>query len=355
MSRSRAATPAAKRRAARKRPPAKRSANGAPTAAKRPASKSARAKGATAKRAAAKRPATKRTAPKRTAPKRTAPKRSTTRRATAKRSPGARPHASRRVAGRSTIKRYRARRWFRRRSARPRGPRRWGYRLGVAAILALTAAAGYFLWLRDSSLVAVTDVEVAGVTSGDRERIVAELTGLAEQQTTLHADPARIEKAATAYPTIKSVSVDPNFPHGMRIEVTERPPALVAESGGERTAIAADGTVLAGVSVADDEQLPVLELDRAPAGALEGEPLQQALILGATPEPLRPLVHAVGIDPDYGVEVTLRGGIPVRFGNGAAATEKWAAAAAVLASPKLDALTYLDVRVPERPTAGGNG
>ena len=33
--------------------------------------------------------------------------------------------------------------------------------------------------------------------------------------------------------------------------------------------------------------------------------------------------------------------------------EKWAAAAAVLADPKLDSLTSLDVRVPERPAAGG--
>ena len=51
--------------------------------------------------------------------------------------------------------------------------------------------------------------------------------------------------------------------------------------------------------------------------------------------------------------MTLRGGIPVRFGNGREATQKWAAAAAVLADPKLDGLTYVDVRVPERAAAGG--
>jgi hypothetical protein len=51
--------------------------------------------------------------------------------------------------------------------------------------------------------------------------------------------------------------------------------------------------------------------------------------------------------------VTLRGGIPVYFGTSAEASEKWAAAAAVLADPKLDSLTYLDVRVPRRPAAGG--
>jgi hypothetical protein len=51
--------------------------------------------------------------------------------------------------------------------------------------------------------------------------------------------------------------------------------------------------------------------------------------------------------------VTMRGDIPIRFGTGAAASAKWAAAAAVLADPDLETLTYLDVRVPERPSVGG--
>lgn len=210
------------------------------------------------------------------------------------------------------------------------------------------------LWLRDSSLVAVTDVEVAGVTSGDRAQIVAEITQVAEGQTTLNADPARIESVAAQFPTVKSVSVDPNFPHGMRIEVTERPPALLVKAGGHELPAAADGTLLAGVPVGDDEGLPSLELKQLPGGtALEGEPLQQALVLGAAPEPLRPLIEQIDYGDDYGAEVTLRGGIPVRFGSGSAAAEKWASAAAVLANPKLDSLTYVDVRVPDRPVAGG--
>ena len=223
-------------------------------------------------------------------------------------------------------------------------------------ILAATLAAGYFLWLRDSSLVAVNNVDVVGVTSGDREQIVGELTRIAEQQTTLHADPGAIERAAAAFPTIAGVTVDPNFPHGMRIEISERPPALIVRSGGDELAVAADGTLLTGVEAADPDSLPSLELDKAPTGArLSGEPLQEALVLGAAPPPLAPLIEGVRVDQDYGVEVTLRGEIPIRFGSGASADQKWAAAAAVLADPKLDALLYADVRVPERPTVGGAG
>ena len=223
-------------------------------------------------------------------------------------------------------------------------------------VLAGTLAAGYFLWLRDSSLVAVTDVEVAGVQSGDRDRIVAELTHAAERQTTLHVDAAAIQDAAAAFPTVESVSVDAGFPHAMRIEVTERPPAMLVDTGGQRIPVAADGTLLTGVEVSGDEsdRLPVLESGRAPGGAkLDGDLLQEALIAGAAPKPLAPLIEKVRDDDEYGVEVILRGGIPVRFGGGSRAAEKWAAAAAVLADPKLDSLTYLDVRVPERPAAGG--
>ena len=58
----------------------------------------------------------------------------------------------------------------------------------VAGALALT----YFGWFRDSSLVAVRDVEVEGVSSADRERIVAELTDAAQGMTTLHVQTDRL-------------------------------------------------------------------------------------------------------------------------------------------------------------------
>jgi cell division protein FtsQ len=287
-------------------------------------------------------------------------------RAKPKRAAPARP-AARRANARPTARRPRARRApararRRRTSSRPRPLRAlrgaftavsWRYRLGVLVILAAMVAAGYFLWLRDSSLVAVTHVEVAGVRSGDREQIVSELTRVAERQTTLHADPAAIEKAAAAFPTVESVSVDPNFPNGMTIQITERPPALLVQSDGRQVPAAADGTMLAGVAVEGSKNLPVLEAGHIPAGALDGDALQQGLVLGAAPPPLRPLIEKIDYGKDYGVEVTLRGGIPVRFGSGSRAAEKWASAAAVLADPKLDSLTYLDVRVPERPAAGG--
>jgi cell division protein FtsQ len=221
--------------------------------------------------------------------------------------------------------------------------------LGVGAAL----VAGYFFYLRDSSLVAVTKVEVEGVRSGDRERVVAALEAAGKGMTTLHVQADELEAAVAGFPTVESVRADASFPHGLRIEVNERPPALVAQAGGREVPIAADGTLLAGVSAASELDLPVLELRELPqSGKLAGEPLEQALVAGAVPDELRPLIDDISYSKDYGVVVTMKGGIPIRFGPGARAEAKWAAAAAVLADPKLQALGYVEVRVPERPAAG---
>ena len=214
--------------------------------------------------------------------------------------------------------------------------------------------AGYFFWFRDSSLVAVSDVEVVGVTS-QRDPIVAEMTRVAEGMSTLNPDRGAIEQAALAFPTVKSVAIDPNFPHGLRLEFVERRPAMVLLDGDEKVSIAADGTILTGVP-APEEGVPELELEDANLGAraLDGDALDQAIAVGAAPDPLRPLIEAVELTKDYGIVLTLRGGIPVRFGDAGNAIEKWRSVAAVLADPKLEALSYIDIRVAERPAIGDN-
>jgi cell division protein FtsQ len=230
----------------------------------------------------------------------------------------------------------------------------WRARIALVLALAAAVAGGYFLYLRDSSLVAVTDVEVVGVYSGEPRQIIGEFDSAAREMTTLHVDHERLDEIAAAHPTIASVSADPNFPHGLRIEIQEHEPVLIARWGGHVVAVAGDGSLLAGIQLPEEGALPTLELEQAPDGdRLTGVELDQAIAVGAAPEPLRPLVEQVGHSKEFGVELVLRGGIPVRFGTGTRAAEKWRAAAAVLADGKLDALTYVDVRVPERPAAGG--
>ena len=79
-------------------------------------------------------------------------------------------------------------------------------------------------------------------------------------------------------------------------------------------AVAANGSLLPGLHVKG--QLPELQVDRLPdSSRLSGDPLSEALAIGAAPAPLRPLVAGVSVSSDYGVVVTMRGGIQLRLGT----------------------------------------
>jgi cell division protein FtsQ len=219
----------------------------------------------------------------------------------------------------------------------------------VAGALAIT----YFAWFRHSSLVAVTDVKVEGVRSSDRDRITAALTTAAEGMTTLDVDASKLASAVSGFPAVASVTADPSFPHGLTVQVTERRPVAVASDGDRDVAIAPDGSVLPGLDT-DGMNLPALHVDQLPqAGRLSGEALDEARLLAVAPDPLRPMVAAVATTDDYGLVAALRGGIDLRFGTESQARAKWAAAAAVLADPKVTTLEYVDLQVPSRPAIGG--
>ena len=226
-------------------------------------------------------------------------------------------------------------------------------RVLLLAVASGALALAYFGWFRDSSLVAVRDVEVEGVNSADRQRIVAELTDAARGMTTLHVRTDRLQDAVRGFPEVASVSADASFPHGITIQVIERQPTLIVRAGDRQMPVAADGSLLPGARVGD-QRLPELRVDELPvSGRLSGDPLSEALAIGAAPAPLLPLIADASVSGDYGVVVTMRGGIELRFGTRDRAKQKWAAVAAILADRRLTSLSYIDVRVPNRPAVGG--
>jgi cell division protein FtsQ len=232
-------------------------------------------------------------------------------------------------------------------------PRRvaWPRRLMVALALAAGMAAGYFLWFRDSELVAVRDVRVVGVTANAAE-INGALERAGQEMTTLHVRLDELRAALRPYPTVASVSASPSFPHGLTIRVTERRPVAMVDAGGTEVPVAEDGVLLGGLDV-ERAELPVLEGEVGESAArLADEGMDQAAVLGGAPEPLLGVVERAAVSPE-GVEATLEGGIVLRFGDPTRPAVKWEAAARILADPELDALTYIDLRVPERPAVGG--
>ena len=77
-------------------------------------------------------------------------------------------------------------------------------------------------------------------------------------------------------------------------------------------------------------------------------------MLGAAPDEIRPRLRRSSI-VDGAVGVSLAGGIRLEFGEPVRVAAKWEAAARVLADPRVDQVTYIDLTVPERPAVGGTG
>src|SRR5215207_4551706 len=113
----------------------------------------------------------------------------------------------------------------------------------LAACLVL--AAGFQFWLRDSTLVAVEDVKVTGLTTEAAARVRASLVSAAHTMTTLHVDEDELERAIASYPVVRALHVEADFPHRLEIRVIEHRPAAMV--GG--LPVAGDGTILRGLPV----------------------------------------------------------------------------------------------------------
>ena len=126
-------------------------------------------------------------------------------------------------------------------------------------------------------------------------------------------------------------------------------------SGTDAVAVGPDGQILAWYPLSEEEALPSLPISSLPeSGELAGPVLQQARVLGAAPAALRPYIES-SYYGESGVDVMLRSGIELRFGDDSQADAKWKAAAAVLADPSIEALDYVDLHAPRRAAFGGSG
>ena len=243
--------------------------------------------------------------------------------------------------------------WIASRPLRPSFSPRTRRRLVLAALIALVLGALYHLWLRDSSLVAVNDVQVSGLTTKDGPRIRAMLESVAEEMTTLHVRKDELEEAVSTFPVVGSIHVEPDFPHGLRIEVTERPAAALVSVDDVPVPVAADGTLLRGLRA--PEGLPLLRMEKPAAETQVTDPrtLRALLVTGAAPEGFLQRVDRVSEGAEQGIVIELEDGPEIIFGDADLVAEKWLAAVRVMADTDAAGATYIDVRLPERPVAGG--
>jgi len=231
-------------------------------------------------------------------------------------------------------------------------PAVWRRRLVLAALVAAALVALYMAWFRDSSFVQVENVTVTGLTTGDAAQVRAALVGEARDMSTLHVRRDRLERAVQGFAVVRSLEVSTDFPHGLAIRVIERRPAALLKAAGAQAIVAPDGTLLRNVDVRG--KLPVLRLSSLPTARLtDGTPARALEVVAAAPPALAARLSSVRVEAGSGLVGRLRNGPKIVFGSSQRLGDKWAAAASVLADPSSRGASYVDVRLPERPVAGG--
>jgi cell division protein FtsQ len=223
--------------------------------------------------------------------------------------------------------------------------------VAVLTTFVLLLLGGLYLWLRDSSLVSVQQVRVTGVSGDNAHRIAKRLRAAALGMTTLDVDDDALRAAVAAFPEVRGIDAQPDFPHKLRIVVSQRIPVGALQAGNSRVAVASDGTLLPQERTSS---LPTVAVTTLPTGSrlTDAPALRDVAVLAAAPAAMRGRVLQLAKGKG-GLRATLRGGGTVVFGGATDLVAKWAAAAAVLRDPSAKGALYLDVRIPYRPVAGG--
>jgi cell division protein FtsQ len=221
----------------------------------------------------------------------------------------------------------------------------------IALVLLVLALGGGWLWLRDSSLVAVKKVQVTGATGANAVQIRRALRASARTMTTLDVRTDQLRMAVSPYPIVKRLEVSTHFPHGLTIHVIEENPVGAVVVDGRTIPVAGDGTLLPTVSATG---LPTIPLRIPPGGSRVSDPTARGAvaILGAAPARLLESISQVTTVSGHGLVVQVRNGPSLYFGDATELSAKWQAATAVLADPGSAGAVYIDVTDPERPAAG---
>jgi cell division protein FtsQ len=229
----------------------------------------------------------------------------------------------------------------------PRIPRRAATGIVIAAVLLIP---GWFL-LRGSPLVAIDHVHITGVSGPQAAEVRQAIIDAAQRQTTLHVDEGQLLAAVQPYPIVAGITVHPHLLHTLDVVVHEHVAVGALANGSRRMAVAGDGTILAGLVT---HGLPLVPVGAPPGGRVlaDRKALRMVALLAAAPSALRGRVTSVALGA-HGLLAHLGNGPDLYFGPAARLQAKWIAAARVLADYSSRGATYLDLRVPERPAAGG--
>jgi cell division protein FtsQ len=220
-----------------------------------------------------------------------------------------------------------------------------GAKLSGVFILAVLGGVLYMLF--SSPLFFVYEAEIKDNEAVSSREIY--LASRVDSQSVFWLNPTEVAERITALPNIKSASISISLPAKVVIEVVERRPELLWQTGDTIWWVDQEGTIvppkgdLAGM-------LRVIDDDRQPVEA--GYRIDPKIVKGAqTLRVLAPSVSIIRYSRSQGLTVATPEGWPVYLGNGTQVKAKLVVLTAVLADLKERnvAPAYIDVRNPLRP------
>jgi cell division protein FtsQ len=224
------------------------------------------------------------------------------------------------------------------------------------ALAAIALSAGV-AWLIRTPLFGLGAVRIDG-TRAVAEAEVLEASRVRIGEPYLGLDLAAIRDRVAALPRVAAVRVSRDYPSGLRIAVTERPPVASVSSGGVYWLVAADGTVL-DAAASRPADLPYVARVPLPDGVgtgtrlPPGNELANALTaLGGMAPQLKRQVAGVNARTLDSLEFTLEDGSVVLYGLAVDQPAKDAAVLLIRRTLKKEGreAQRIDVRNPSAPT-----
>lgn len=225
----------------------------------------------------------------------------------------------------------------------------------LVAIALLAAGAGGYVAARETSVFAVTAIDVRGGDqrlSRDVRRALAPLEGMS----LVAVEASEVERRAAALPWVAGIRYDRAFPHTLRVWVEPQRPVAVLRRGADSWLVSARGRVLEEADRGLWPRFPRVWLPASAAprvGADAPEPAAPAVAALAPVAhlPFLGRVRSVRLGEDA-VTLVLRSGVEVRLGDPLDIPLKIEIARRLLDG--VVAPGYVDLSVPERPVIGGN-
>ena len=235
------------------------------------------------------------------------------------------------AARRSEVVRAKTKRRFRR------------FAMFVAVVLFGLAGFG----LTRTSVLDVDHIRVQGADPG-QESAVRTASGVTLGAPLVEITPASVAAKVENLAWVQTAKVTRVWPGSVQIVVTPRVPVAVAGTGADAVTIDRSGQVIGAIT--GPRVLPSLELAPPRVGQTVSAPWRSALVVVADlPAPLRAEVTSARVGSN-GIELILRGGIEVRFGDGSRLRAKSVALQALLDQAGRSSIQRIDVRVPANPS-----